>query len=278
MLGLLTGLREQITMKESLPREFMEGFLHNFCFTWILFALSVLLSPRIWGALPKEKKSLWHTTVTAMIQPLYVGYCAFPDIVACFQWWLTHPLDGAWMDYKPNGAIYYATGLSCGYMLMDCMCMAIWAPDMIKALRKPLYMQMWAHHVLSILFWPFALCCHINTISVIYFVFTEITNPCLNLRWVMESRPGWGNGIPYYLCGATLLLWFFVIRIMPLPWFLLHLALPATYTNCTWLYVGCTLTLVPIPFLLNAFWFKLMIRKVVRLIKGEGGGGVKRKT
>ena len=43
------------------------------------------------------------------------------------------------------------------------------------------------------MFWPYALTANRGIAYVMYFVFTEVTNPLLNLRWLLENRIGWEN-------------------------------------------------------------------------------------
>jgi len=106
-------------------------------------------------------------------------------------------------------------------------------------------------------------------LPVLYFVFTEITNPLLNGRWFFENRPGWSSSPIYLVMAPALLVVFFFVRIVPIPYFFVHLFLPATYANATYFHLICSLTLVPLPFLLNMFWFSLMLKKAIRMITGQ---------
>ncbi|CAD7963254.1 unnamed protein product [Amoebophrya sp. A120] len=262
---MMSLIQDQLGIKEPLPSVFLEGVLVNLGLTWGFFLLSCLVSPFFWGDLPQEKKLLWHTTFVAMMQPFYLGYALWSEIVTAGKWWYENPF-GDWFSYPPSEQIWYGTGLSCGFMAMDSMAMAIWPRQLMKALRKSMYIQMWVHHVFSLIFWPYALSAHRAAIPIAYFVLTEISNPCVNFRWLLENRPGWDTSVMYYTAGITMLLVFFVVRILPMPWFLFHMLRPSSYDGATWFQMVTLFLLGLIPFALNAFWFKLMVRKAFRVL------------
>ena len=73
----------------------------------------------------------------------------------------------------------------------------------------------------------------------------------------------------YYATGIALLIVFFFVRVLPIPLFVCGLLRPSSYFNCTWFQTVIILLTCPIPFLLNAFWYKLMVRKCIRIIENE---------
>ena len=58
----------------------------------------------------------------------------------------------------------------------------------------------------GIFFWPIALAMHIASILVVYFVFSEITNPFLNVRWLLENRSETKGGTLYFYIALLLIL------------------------------------------------------------------------
>lgn len=290
MEAFLGILYTQLNIKQPLHTDFILGFTHNCIFMTAVFFLSCLLSPLVWGKLEKDKHALWHSTVCAAVNPFAIVYNAWPEVVGFLRYIFlnkTAPKVGGhlqmpglgmafsdkpehnWFDYPASAQAFYMCGLTCGYMFLDMVVMAVWAAPLIRVQRWNLYKQMWMHHLLSCIFWPLALCMNKNVIYVIYFNFTELSNPFLNLRWLIENRPGAPQGILYYLFAAGLLLSFFLVRILPIPFFVLSFLFPWKYGTCTATQIGIILVTCPIPFLLNGFWFSLMMRKVMRMFSGK---------
>ena len=64
-------------------------------------------------------------------------------------------------------------------------------------------------------------------------MFTEITNPMQNLRWLVENRPGAPGGL-YIAVGFSFFLAFTVVRIVPIPAFFFEFLKLGGYANMTW--------------------------------------------
>ncbi|CAD7936323.1 unnamed protein product [Amoebophrya sp. A25] len=255
----------QLGVKQALPWAFIEGFLVQFSCAWGFFFISCLASPLVWGEIPDERKLLWHTTFVALCQPFYSAYAIWDDVAAVVSWWWQNPM-GDWLDYKPTPGIFYGVGLACGFMAMDTMTLAIWPKTLMKALRRSMFIQMLIHHILSLIFWPYALCTQKGAVPILYFVLTEASNIFVNLRWLLENRPGWDTSSAYYITGISMLFVFFIIRVLPMPWIAFHWVRPSSYAHCSTFQTMIFLLLLPIPLYLNAFWFKLMVKKAIRVI------------
>jgi len=222
----------ELSFKEdSLPQPFIDGLVHNFCFSVGALVLSHIFSPYIWGDLPRNKQTIWHTTVQAFANSVLIFPQVWPTAIETAKWVIAN-YDGYLWDMKPNADIYYLVGFLLGYMLVDTLAMVIWWKDIMASMKLPLYMQMFGHHVLSLVLWPYALTSHCVVIPVFYYVFTEVSNPFLNIQALIDMHPKWSQY--YTLQSMTKLAFFsafFIVRIIPAPFFIVALMLPYQYRH-----------------------------------------------
>lgn len=219
----------------------------------------------IWNKdFPNEKKVLWHTTIVAGFCPLMMVKTASTELYKIYQWKSQYPLQNMMSDYKASAAIFYLIGLSCGYMLFDTLCMIVFSKPLIKAMRAPLFLQMILHHLASLILFPYALCSGVSVVYIVFNAFTEITNPCLNLRWILENHPSTSGTRLNRFMNIAFVLVFFVLRMIPLPFLLVNCFLPWNHVSLTWFQSFIVIFFLPVPFYLNAFWFSLMWKKIAR--------------
>ena len=131
-------------------------------------------------------------------------------------------------------------------------------------------MQMMAHHLVSVAFWPIAFLDSRCVLPVGYFMSTEVTNIWLNSRWFLGELK---------LTGTFVTIWnvmFFVsytlVRVATIP-----AALWVAYSTDWSTYIASTsardmcLTLFcVVPFMLNLFWYSLILKAAAKLVKGKG--------
>ena len=86
MEALTEFTRSQFLVQQAIPEAYVLGFLHNSTFAVFVILCSITFSPFVWGVLPPHKRAMWHTTVAAAIQPLYVGYVSGPELYRAFLW------------------------------------------------------------------------------------------------------------------------------------------------------------------------------------------------
>merc|ERR1712224_1166242 len=120
--------------------------------------------------------------------------------------------------------------------------------------------------------WPDALVQHVNVLPVLYFVFTEVTSLPLNIRWLFENHPSINTSKLTYACwiisGVSLLILFFIVRVVPSPYFLAVIFLfpHVQYKNMSYYPIIQTFGTLWIPFALNLQWFRLLVRKAYRVL------------
>ena len=78
-------------------------------------------------------------------------------------------------------------GVSCAHFVLDSAIMLLYSEDFIKALRRPLYIQMMLHHIASVLVWPYALYRNKCCLAVAYYMCSECSNISLLVRWFVTE-------------------------------------------------------------------------------------------
>ncbi len=149
---------------------------------------------------------------------------------------------------------YRAVGISCGYMAYDCL-YCLWH----KEVRSPLILT---HHLLPMFSWPFATFRHRAVIFVLYFVTTELTNIGQHLRMLM-LKLGYDSTQLYQVIGVWWVVVFGLVRVLPAP-FLFYQLFNGNYSAFSAAEFWLTVTFVPLPFVLNAFWFYLLVTSVAK--------------
>jgi len=159
------------------------------------------------------------------------------------------------------GAPAYCSGVFVGYLLAD---FALLGP-------KDLGLMYTVHHVSAMAIWTWSASSGAMQWYASALQFCELSTIPLNLRqWILTS--GYDSGSPLAV-GVSLAFMasFFVVRVLPLP-VLLWQWVNGDYTKLasettTALALASTASLV-IHACLQSFWFSLMVRKLLKMIKG----------
>lgn len=224
MMGEQLGLEVDV-----LPWPLVHGAIRNIAYSILVLAISQVISPALWADLPRHKHKIWHTTFLALVNSVMITPIVVPVMFDVLQWVLADPSRQVF-EMATTSDIYYVTGFLLGYMLIDTLCMVIWWTDIMSYMKKPMFIQMWIHHLLSLVLWPYALCCHRTVICVAFYVFTEASNPFLNTQALIDMHPVLSKNYLVQV-GSKLVFFFtfFVVRILPTPFFLVAFALPYQY-------------------------------------------------
>ena len=106
-----------------------------------------------------------------------------------------------------------------------------------------------------------------------YFLVSEVTNFNMSLRWYLMKTNREGGSL-YFWNGILWIPLFFCVRVAVIP------NLVDRYLNSDWSALGVNETwaarlLLPVPVMLNLYWFGLIITTAVRfLVTGSEGGHV----
>lgn len=244
--------------------------------------LSAHCSPRVFGTrytnLSPAVQRLWHSYTYSLLPGVVISCMAFKDVQQQFG---SRLLDAdALLLTAPSTLLLQATGASLGFLSLDLLVMVFWRQWMTEAMGKPMYKQMIVHHLFCIVIWPQALMRNLGSGIVGYLLCTEFTSFFLNLRWLLIKAKL--DSSPFFLVnGVLLFISFFVIRILPIPWYYWALLVSSKKGWTLYECIGC-LCSAPIPPLLNAWWFYLIIRAAIRtvrpLLNGKTTNGVEGKA
>eukprot|EP00966_Prymnesium_polylepis_P086425 2000754-Prymnesium_polylepis.1 len=247
---------------------FPPAFWHTF---WIgssvellIAAVSVYVSPLFYPKdFPDSKKMLWHTTAAAVFPAFAVSFYAIPGTL---KMWQEEPLSDI-LAASPNNQLYKALGYALAHFAVDGLLMAVMYKSFIAAMKKPLYIQMMAHHALSLLIWPRAFAVEACVFAVGYFMATEVTNIILNSRWFLVECKVEGMFMTIY--SVLFFVSYTVVRILTIP-----VALVVVFRTNWAAYIAhispvdVLLTLFCfIPFALNIFWYSLILKGLMKMLR-----------
>ena len=128
-----------------------------------------------------------------------------------------------------------------------------------------MFQQIWFHHVFSLLFWPFGLHASAAAVFICWFLLSEVTNVCLNLRTLL-IKLSLTSGAPFLLVNVGFFLSFLVARIAPIP-FLASVWYKADWSRTTTSTLLVTALTTPLPVMLNCYWFYLVCNNVMRMLR-----------
>jgi len=163
------------------------------------------------------------------------------------------------MDSAPSTEALRAVGISCGYMLYD-TCYMLWH----KQVRSPLMM---GHHLLSVLIWPYAVLRRRALVLVLFFIITEVTNLGQHSRMILYKL-GLKHTKVYLVVGVSWIALFFVVRIVPGP-YLFYKLVYGNYGAYNPFDFCLMMLTCPLPFMLNSYWFYLLVRGLVDFLENS---------
>jgi len=218
---------DAIPFPAILPIEFEKAYIAFFsvcmaCFI-VLFALTLILVPKSWAMV--EKLTVATSLVSGSFPGIFIPMVIWSSMKEAFEVGMKTPQDLPKWPSPPG--IMVGCGMAIGYMTYDLIVMVLFYPVLIrpgdKAKRRKgqmnfaLYMQMIMHHVLSIIFWPYAVVNSTMSWAVGYFMLTEMTNTGLNARGLLDAIGISVSNPIGALVSLTWVLQFTIVRIVPLP-------------------------------------------------------------
>ena len=238
-----------------------------------IFIASKVFSPILFKSAlsklePFEQK-IWHTNMVTFFPTFAVTYFAWPAI---------KNYSGARYSFiEPASAdTLKGCGMSLGYMTWDLMVLLLDAKDQMRAYGGvgP-YVLFMFHHTFSIAAWPYAVSAGRCVYFVNYFLMSEVTNFNMSLRWFLMKTKQEGGSV-YFWNGILWIPLFFVVRVYVIP------DLVDQYWNSDWSKLGPTETwaaglLLPIPVMLNVYWFSQIVSGAVAFLTTGSEDGNKKK-
>jgi len=226
--------------------------LISFTVCVVLYSLSRAIAPKVstkYHSLPEFKREQWHITFVSAFPAVFVP----PGAIMAYR-------DLSW-DYSDvltttSPWLPGTVGLSVGYMFFD-FCAMCSKPKLFRRGMGPVtYWLFLLHHLFSFSLWPWATLAARGTFFVNWFLLTEMSNILMHIRWFMISTDC-TDGLPYIVLSLTWTALFFVLRIAPIPT-LISMMWHGDWSKFTGPEFWVTVTCVPIPMLLNAYWMTLI--------------------
>ena len=217
-----------------------------------------LLVPASWAAMVKD--SPWKaTTVPKNVAEWWPAVVVFPLAVHPVRVLTTAALaEPAMALYLPApSGMWCATGAAVGYMSFDCFMLLVFHRSMILSMKLPMYMQIWGHHLLSMIIWPLGLHTSVANVFIAWFLLSEGSNLFLNCRTLLIKFNA-GSGMKFSVSTGLFSLSFIALRILPMPLFLAFWS-RIDYSHTTWFTWSMTVGFTPLPSLLNLYWLYLMV-------------------
>jgi len=162
---------------------------------------------------------------------------------------------------------WQACGFSLGYMIFDTMTMLVFSTTLQKELQPVMFNLLLIHHLFSIVLWPRALVWNIDVSFVIYCMATELSSLVVHLRWFFVVTNS-TDRIVYLLISWSVVVAHTIVRVLPAPW-IIYVFLSASYDRFTYQELILTCIFVPVPLILNLYWYFLVMLGVVAHLRGE---------
>jgi len=252
---------------QPLGSSFWIGFVMALAWCAASGALSVTFAGRVFGRcfteLSDSKKALWHIYSYCLFGGVISNYLLAEDYHTVFY---ERAFDADYqLNGKPGPGFVIATGFSTGFLAFDLAVMLVWWDRLMIAYKKPMFIQMLIHHCLSVFAWPQIIWRSTGHGIVCWCILTESTSIFLNLNWLLREA-GLGSTTLYTINGLTLLVSFFLIRIVTIPW-LMWAYLSAPKGHWLWGEVAMSCILVVLPPLLNLYWFSFLVNGVAKFFQ-----------
>ena len=217
-----------------------------------------LLLPTSWAAMVKEspyKAISVPKNVTEWFPACVVFPLALSPVRVITRAALAEPAMALYLP-APSG-VWCATGAAVGYMTFDCTLLLLFRRTMISSMKTPMYLQMWAHHLLSMFIWPYGLHTSCACVFIAWFLLSEGSNLFLNCRTLLIKFNA-GSGFKFAIANGLFGLSFLILRMVPMPLFLAFWY-GIDWSRTTWLTFAMSAVSTPLPVFLNIFWFNQIL-------------------
>jgi len=159
--------------------------------------------------------------------------------------------------------------LSLGYFLYDCCIMAI-----DSEVHSPLMVM---HHVMSVIVWPISFLSQRGMWYVLYFMSTELSTPMLHLTLFFLPKHGLAESTIFLPVGVGMLAVFFLVRVLPIPFVLYSMKATWNFWEPTdWPIFMIWAATIPIPPLLNSYWFFRLLQGATKKLGPPQDGDAKK--
>lgn len=255
----------------ALGPDFWSAFASAVIFCGAVLVLSMNLSGRLLGKtftnLSLATQKLWHCHMYCLLPGAIIALLTLCDFFTLPTNVLLWEPDLV-LHTPASPELLRACGFSIGFLSFDLLIILLWREELLAAQKLGTFVTMLLHHLLSIFVWVQCIPKGYGVGIVRYLLLTEASSLFLNLRWLL-LRARQDCTLLINVVGVCLLVSFAIIRILPVPWYLwvFYSAKKSSYTMYEWVWAHVS---VPIPPILNIYWFFLMIKTAVKTFGPNG--------
>lgn len=236
------------------------------CVVILLFSLACsrrcIVGAKRFDALRAHERSTWHTNLCTFWPAFAVTAYALPAILE---------FDGNVRTFKSvvSANTARACGMSVGYMTWDLFVIVTRWSDQKTAYGGANALWLFiAHHVFSIILWPYALTRGLCAYHINFFLVSEVTNFNMSLRWILATLKKTETKL-YLVNGLGWIPLFVSVRVVVIPR-LFDAFMKSDWSVFTPAQYWVALLTLPIPSMLNLYWTKQIIEGATKfLLTGE---------
>jgi len=233
----------------------------------VLFHVSQLLSPLFsvsYSHLSPAMKADWDTRTVSTIHAVVMTYLSYHLLF--FDPKTSWGFYNSPTNYTSRLGIFTQAILA-GYLISDTW--IVWQYRKgISSVNSTLF-----HHIISLIGIIYGLIWRVTHYYPLIFALSEASTPFVNIRWWLYSA-GMKHTKRYVVAGLLMTASFFLVRIVLVPYVVFHsyyrmgldhmLALP-------WSQFIMTMFFPAMGNSLNLFWFGLIVKGLVKTLRGGGG-------
>mmetsp|Transcript_61257 Transcript_61257/g.134146 ORF Transcript_61257/g.134146 Transcript_61257/m.134146 type:complete len:383 (-) Transcript_61257:165-1313(-) len=249
----------------------------SFVCCFVLYNICRFLCPRLFGRhytdLPDGQQIWWCQTMTALLPQVLIPVVELPDVLSLVFGGFKDASRVMYQTASPT--LLAALGLTMGYIGFDLAVMIARRRALLSsgAVDMTMYIQLFLHHAAAVIVWPYAVLQGISAGYIVYLLATEFTGLWMNIRWLFASVKQDNLAHKRFLFVAVMFLTsYFFVRVVPIPW-VIWLVLRFDPAPLTWPQATTAYVFMPIPAMLNAYWFKLIVEGVVTALTGGSSKG-----
>lgn len=226
----------------------------------IAYDLTGVISPLIFGGFHKlenTKKFEWKNRGISTFHALFIAAASYYFVVISNLF--DEHAEEVLIINRSSAASDTILAMSIGYFLSD-LVMIIYAYPTLGGLEYVL------HHGLSMLAIIQSLICGQAQFYNFVVLFSEITTPCVNLRWYLDVV-GKKNSTLYLLNGVGVFAGWLVARVILFVFFFHHMFTHFDQVKqLYWTILYSMLTIPPLLAMMNLFWFWKITKGLIKIL------------
>eukprot|EP01065_Artemidia_motanka_P034918 TRINITY_DN42901_c0_g1_i1.p1 TRINITY_DN42901_c0_g1~~TRINITY_DN42901_c0_g1_i1.p1 ORF type:complete len:301 (+),score=66.72 TRINITY_DN42901_c0_g1_i1:59-961(+) len=250
---------------DEVGRYFGTAFVVCLLQMWVVApALLSWVAPKRWKAMTEQNR------VSAAMDLSQI----FPAVLTTWKVWAetAEATAAVWADpatapyMRAGPGVAGGAGACLGYMAAHCVFLVA-RYSVCSVAMGPFYWVTWVHHGLSLAVWPIGLGTSSYNFWIAWFLFSEVSNVFMDPRELLLGLGLQGSAL-FLPISVVWVASFTLSRIAPMP-FLVWAFVAADWSRMPALHKVTGHVTVPLPLVLNLYWFVLIVKGVLALVSGD---------